>query len=203
MKLNASNDAFRPRELLEDPFFPIPERCRVADWSKRKVQVVNVLLAVAFTVGVNVDSILIVRSLSNDSALRMALVAQAQELVKEKPAPPKGEQQAAEAKPALEELEKRIQKLTGLGVRVGWTAVAGEDFRQWPGWLPRNTETAFWAAMWWHTVRYHFPGWLLTALAASLGAPFWFDMLNKIITVRSTGRIPEERRKPQEEAPKP
>ena len=25
-----------------------------------------------------------------------------------------------------------------------------------------------------------------TALAVSLGAPFWFDMLNKIITVRST-----------------
>jgi hypothetical protein len=29
-------------------------------------------------------------------------------------------------------------------------------------------------------------GWLLTAIAISLGAPFWFDMLNKIIIVRST-----------------
>jgi hypothetical protein len=36
----------------------------------------------------------------------------------------------------------------------------------------------------------HFPtiigGWLLTALAASLGAPFWFDLLNKIMVIRST-----------------
>jgi hypothetical protein len=29
-------------------------------------------------------------------------------------------------------------------------------------------------------------GWLMTALAVSLGAPFWFDSLNKLITVRST-----------------
>jgi hypothetical protein len=29
-------------------------------------------------------------------------------------------------------------------------------------------------------------GWLLTALAASLGAPFWFDLLNKLMVVRST-----------------
>jgi hypothetical protein len=29
-------------------------------------------------------------------------------------------------------------------------------------------------------------GWLLTALAASLGAPFWFDLLNKIMVIRST-----------------
>jgi len=29
-------------------------------------------------------------------------------------------------------------------------------------------------------------GWLLTALAVSLGAPFWFDILNKIMVVRST-----------------
>jgi hypothetical protein len=29
-------------------------------------------------------------------------------------------------------------------------------------------------------------GWLITALAVSLGAPFWFDMLNKIVVVRST-----------------
>ena len=29
-------------------------------------------------------------------------------------------------------------------------------------------------------------GWLLTALAATMGAPFWFDVLNKIMVIRST-----------------
>jgi hypothetical protein len=28
------------------------------------------------------------------------------------------------------------------------------------------------------------PGWLLTALAISLGAPFWFDLLNRLINIR-------------------
>jgi hypothetical protein len=32
----------------------------------------------------------------------------------------------------------------------------------------------------------------LTALAASLGAPFWFDVLKKIIMIRSAGRVPDE-----------
>jgi len=32
-----------------------------------------------------------------------------------------------------------------------------------------------------------FFGWLLTALAISLGAPFWFDMLNKLIKLRGAG----------------
>jgi hypothetical protein len=32
-----------------------------------------------------------------------------------------------------------------------------------------------------------FIGWLLTAWALCLGAPFWFDMLNKLISLRGTG----------------
>ncbi|HTI08219.1 MAG TPA: hypothetical protein VL832_06670 [Puia sp.] len=34
-------------------------------------------------------------------------------------------------------------------------------------------------------------GWLLTALAISLGAPFWFDMLNKVVSLRAAGNKPE------------
>lgn len=38
-------------------------------------------------------------------------------------------------------------------------------------------------------------GLILTAIAVSLGAPFWFDMLNKIINIRAAGRAPDERPK--------
>lgn len=38
-------------------------------------------------------------------------------------------------------------------------------------------------------------GLLMTGLAVSLGAPFWFDMLNKVISIRAAGRSPEERLK--------
>jgi len=42
-------------------------------------------------------------------------------------------------------------------------------------------------------------GWLMTAFAISLGAPFWFDTLNKFMVVRSTIK-PQE--KSQNEATK-
>jgi hypothetical protein len=34
-------------------------------------------------------------------------------------------------------------------------------------------------------------GWILTVVALSLGAPFWFDSLNKMMNIRGTGKKPE------------
>ena len=35
-------------------------------------------------------------------------------------------------------------------------------------------------------------GWLILALAVMLGAPFWFDVLNKIMVIRSTVKPTEK-----------
>ena len=35
-------------------------------------------------------------------------------------------------------------------------------------------------------------GWVITALAASLGAPFWFDLLSRFVNVRASGKAPGE-----------
>ncbi|MFM9949733.1 MAG: hypothetical protein ACKV1O_17485 [Saprospiraceae bacterium] len=37
-----------------------------------------------------------------------------------------------------------------------------------------------------------FVGLLMTALALTLGAPFWFDMINKLANVRTAGKKPED-----------
>jgi len=42
----------------------------------------------------------------------------------------------------------------------------------------------------------HLLGWLLTAGAISLGAPFWFDLLNKFMVIRSTVK-PFEKSQPE------
>lgn len=34
-------------------------------------------------------------------------------------------------------------------------------------------------------------GWAITAISVSLGAPFWYDMLNKLVDLRSAGRKPK------------
>ena len=33
-------------------------------------------------------------------------------------------------------------------------------------------------------------GWLITAIALSFGAPFWFETLNKLVNIRKTGIKP-------------
>ena len=38
-------------------------------------------------------------------------------------------------------------------------------------------------------------GWLLTMVAASFGAPFWFDLLVLLVNIRNVGRKPEEPKK--------
>jgi len=45
----------------------------------------------------------------------------------------------------------------------------------------------------WAVVPAHLVGWILTAIAASLGAPFWFDTLNKFMNVRAAGTSPTEK----------
>jgi hypothetical protein len=34
-------------------------------------------------------------------------------------------------------------------------------------------------------------GWLLSAVAISMGAPFWFELLNKVVNVRNSGKKPK------------
>lgn len=42
------------------------------------------------------------------------------------------------------------------------------------------------------TLLYNLMGWLVTALAISLGAPFWFDLLKKLVNLRNSGTPPKE-----------
>jgi hypothetical protein len=46
-------------------------------------------------------------------------------------------------------------------------------------------------------------GLLVTVLAISLGAPFWFDLLNRLVNLRSTGKPPDPRRPEPPPTPAP
>lgn len=43
----------------------------------------------------------------------------------------------------------------------------------------------------WDSVRHSIIGWLITALAISLGSSFWFDTLNSLLDLRSSGTKPK------------
>ena len=54
----------------------------------------------------------------------------------------------------------------------------------------------------WNLLYSHWFGWLITAFAISLGAPFWFDTLNRVMVIRSTVK-PTEKSKEQESKDNP
>ncbi len=40
-------------------------------------------------------------------------------------------------------------------------------------------------------------GWIITAIAALFGAPFWFDTLQSVIRLKGSGPSPQEKKKNQ------
>ena len=165
---------------------------RVSGWYKRSVHVWTLAIAVCLTVALNVDSIQIVRQLARDPALRSVVVAQAEKAAQQPPATVvvNGTAGAApavtpvQATSPKQQAQEWIQELDTVGIPLGWPE---------PGNPTRD-------ASWWLL---KVMGLLLTAGAASLGAPFWFDMLNKIISIRASGKAPEETPKAPKQIPMP
>lgn len=289
----AGNDVAKARENIETWFNSSMDR--VSSWYKRRTQIVILIVGLFVTVGMNADTVTIVRKLSTDKALRESLVAAAQEYAKAnaspeaaatsspaaekpkpvagtsgagtsasasespaaKPSPPAGSSPAASpasspatspaASPAASHAAspasspaapgssttasatpkecvtdpnsaacrnaKLLQsipacqngkedspackyafnqsQIESLSLPLGWSST-DDPQRKWPttwdgegGW----TDQIYW----------HFMGWLLTTIALSLGAPFWFDLLNKFIVIRSAvkphEKSPEEKSK--------
>jgi hypothetical protein len=84
------------------------------------------------------------------------------------------------------------QQIESLGLPIGWDDKT-DPKRYFTGWS--------WAGDlggWWDQLQWHWLGWLLTAFAISLGAPFWFDLLNKFIVIRSA--VKPHEKSPEEES---
>jgi hypothetical protein len=131
---------------------------RVAGWYKRRAQLILFALGIALAAALNADTITIIRALSRDPASRAALVTEAQKYTQES-AP-------ADAKARF---ENSISNIERLGLPIGWDQKNVQL-------VPQD------AASWFLKV----VGWILTAVAVSLGAPFWFDLLNKFMSVRGS-----------------
>jgi hypothetical protein len=100
--------------------------------------------------------------------------------------------------PSLPAQFRAVQaQLTELGLPIGWYWKPTQAQIKAGQAIPRT------AGDYLERLLQHGLGWLITALAATLGAPFWFDTLNRMISIRSTGRAPEEKPKAPKEVPVP
>jgi len=153
---------------------------RVSGWYKRKAQRIIVVVGFLAAILINIDTIRIAQTLSNNTVLRKAVVAAAEAYAH---APRSG----GEKTDAESAIKSNYGQLKDLELPVGF----GYSWRQPP---PHPS----WK--WWREeVLARLVGYLVTAVAVSFGAPFWFDLLNKLIIVRSTVKPAE---KSQEEKSK-
>src|SRR5262245_28322532 len=158
----AGNDVAQVRINIEQWFDAAMDR--VSGYYKRRSQRILVAIGIVIAVLMNVSSITIAEALWTDQTLRDSLSKIAQDYLDSNPAPVDVSPQAR--------FDRKVKVLQSFGLPIGWTRDAGD---------PRAiTETD--PGVWIERVF----GWLLTGSAVSLGAPFWFDMLNKCAVVRST-----------------
>ena len=193
---DAGNDGDKFKQNIEIWFNNAMDR--VGGTYKRRSQWVIALLSLLAAVFLNVDTVLIVKYLGSNAGVREALVAQAQT---------RAGQPAADAA-----ITAALQaQLKQLNLPIGWVRPGSAD-----GPAPTDAEVANQqvlpglaaqperaAPTLANALAFHSLGWLLTALAATLGAPFWFDTLNRFISIRSAGRAPEDKPKPPRDVPNP
>ncbi|MFI5456576.1 MAG: hypothetical protein ACHRXM_14100 [Isosphaerales bacterium] len=150
-------------------------------WYKRNTQKILIGIAVVLCVLNNVDTVDLVRHLSADRSLRASVVAAAEKTAKEGP--------ESANKPTVAVLN---QSLDDSRLPLWWTKESLSVF--WPNETEVRSTTALktlYRSPWLLGLVLKVLGLLISILAVSMGAPFWFDVLNKMVNVRLVGKRPE------------
>ena len=140
---------------------------RVSGWYRRQTQYILLALGIALAVVLNVNTVTLAQRLWTDAPFRAAVAEQAKTVEPAGEAP--GDLQAA-----IERIEEAYSRVDRLNLPMGWSG----SVRPSP---------------WYSAI----PGWLLTGMALAMGAPFWFDLLNKASGLRSAGTRPAPARPSQ------
>ncbi|MFD2936613.1 hypothetical protein [Spirosoma flavum] len=177
---------------------------QVSGWFKRYAQGVVWIVAAVVTLLLNVDTIYLTNRLFNDNGLRERLVEKAVNttqnggksfskdtkfgeylhkydftLVQADSSNPKAfviksDLTAADSIIVQSTYIRFVQdQVADLKLPIGWDFTSGKS--------PLQPGQSVWLAL---------LGWVLTAAALSFGAPFWFDLLLKLVNIRNTARRP-------------
>jgi len=141
---------------------------RVSGVYKRRTHSILLALTVIVVAVANADSLAITAALWKNPALAEVTAAAGADYVKAE-----SQRQAQSAVDPRAELQRTViemQTLNYAGLPIGWHS----------GEFPANLSAVLVKLL----------GLSLTIAAVCLGAPFWFDMLNKLVNIRSTGRLP-------------
>lgn len=173
---DAGDDAVKARDGIENWYNSCMDR--VAGWYKRRVQQIVFFMGFFIAIVMNVDTFAVFKNLENDRPLRSAIVAQAQSIRDPK----------TDSLPPTDKIRSNVNSLLQLGLPLGrgWKSELNDNdgaLTNLSAIPPRSSGLSWFLKI---------IGWLVTGLAVSLGAPFWFDMLNKVMVVRSTVKPTEK-----------
>jgi hypothetical protein len=173
-------DATKFRKAVEHHFNVAMDR--TSGSFKRHTQTWALIVSTALVIGANVDTVAIANSLASNPTARARIVEVAQQHLAaaqaaENLAKPgqtagniKSEQARQQTATARAALDQAISDLKSAGLQFGW-----RDFPNTFGaWITKAA------------------GLLVSIFAVSLGAPFWFDLLQRFMRVRATGIAPGE-----------
>jgi hypothetical protein len=185
----AEGDVKKLREGIENWFNANMDR--VEGWYRRKAQLLALGLAVVVVLALNADTLAVARTLSTNASVRNSVVAAAEAVVKD---PPKQDDTTVDITAVTKQVEELTQSLQKPGFPVGWQMPLTPTQRYnadsaLHGKPPLGKAPTAWDDIFWGF--YKFIGLAMTALLISLGAPFWFDLLNKLVNLRATGKPPE------------
>jgi len=184
---------------------------RLSGWYKRKAQLTSFLIGLALALLLNVDSIQLASSLWREPTLRQALVQNADQFILDTRELTTDPAQPGEIVTALQ------AELDALNIPFGWdlepieaaptgergellcALIPGED-QVW-GIPEQDSDGKVIACQSFVNLPQGIGGWLgkiagilMTSAAAAQGAPFWFDVLKRLINVRSSGANPNEKK---------
>jgi hypothetical protein len=156
---------------------------RFAGWYKRWTRQVTFGVAVVVVVCANADTLMLANRLARDAALRAAIVTAADSATQKITAAASTTQETAgnfsQIQAARQQLLDESEKLN---LPLGWIdpKINGKEDSFALERTPNNFGGWAWKAL----------GLLVSALAVSLGAPFWFDTLSSFMNVRGAGKVP-------------
>jgi hypothetical protein len=169
------DDLERIRKNLESWFDGAMDR--VSGWYKRASQKFILAIALAVSFGLNLNAITIADALYRDRTLRDAAVAAAERHVQ-------NDEDSQDVKSVVDQLD-------ALHLPIGWDRGWPDSFRDASAAEAADPDAE--GNLWSNWIR-PLAGLLITVLAALLGAPFWFDVLNRVMVIRATVKPHEKSR---------
>ena len=160
---------------------------RVSGWYKRRTTWITFGVGVVLVLLLNVNAITIGRALYSDSAARTAVSTLA---AKSAPCPTSTDPKNQDQQNCLERLERQVSDAAQAGLPLGWGIV--------PACAPPKAGCSPWERYGitppgdgspWQVILFLI-GFLATIVALAPGAQFWFGLVVKLNSLRSTGPPP-------------